>query len=408
MFQKILDLFSNQEAFKEYLDAVNTDPINTDPINADPINTDPINTDPVNDTQPQVIPREPNKLLILLNQFFNKDNLNMLVTFLGIFIVLYLVLGIYFRIFGMTSQESLISSINIIFLLLVAVTGLSNYYQLDDNKKNNLLGHLYSSFKNNLKDVKITFSLIVMIGFISGLKKLLRLPSQDGNSSFILDTSNLILWITLLLNITVICFTDLLNIPVFTIIEYAINSTLYGENVKDINNITETTTIASKPITPQPAEEVFNVSNNIYTSEDAPDVCSALGARLASYDEVEDAYNKGADWCSYGWSENQMGLFPTQKDTWQKLQSNNGMKNSCGRPGVNGGYIPNPKMRLGVNCYGIKPQASDTDMKRMATSKIVPRTSKDIVKERKISFWKENADKMLNLNPHSKGDWSVY
>ena len=65
-------------------------------------------------------------------------------------------------------------------------------------------------------------------------------------------------------------------------------------------------------------------------------------------------------------------------------------------------------MRLGVNCYGVKPQASESDLERMATSNIVPRSSKDIVTERKIEFWKENADKMLNLNPHSKGDWSSY
>ena len=37
-----------------------------------------------------------------------------------------------------------------------------------------------------------------------------------------------------------------------------------------------------------------------------------------------------------------MAFFPTQKDTWEKLQANEESKNTCGRPGVNGGYMGNP------------------------------------------------------------------
>jgi hypothetical protein len=290
--------------------------------------------------------------------------------------------------------------------------GINKYYHLDDDKKNNLLEHLYTTFKSNVKDIETTFGLIVVLGFIVGVKKILHLPTPDGGSSFVLDMSNFLLWAILLINILLVFFIELLNIPVIKIIEDVINNILFGEVIYYHSNNEEEIpnggTEHSAPTTPQPAEEVFNVSNNLYTYEDAPHVCSALGARLASYDEVEDAYNKGADWCSYGWSENQMGFFPTQKETWTKLQSDNAMKNSCGRPGVNGGYMHNPKTRLGVNCYGIKPQASELDKERMATSNIVPRTSKDVVTERKVAFWKENAAKMLNLNPHNKGDWSSY
>ena len=188
-----------------------------------------------------------------------------------------------------------------------------------------------------------------------------------------------------------------------------INKILHGTDNDDdeiINSSSDKSGSGDK--NPQPAEEVFNVSNNLYTYEEAPHVCAALGARLASHDEIKGAYEKGADWCSYGWSQNQMGFFPTQKETWEKLQSNTARKNSCGSPGVNGGYMPNYKMRLGVNCYGVKPQASEKDLERMATSNILPRSRKDIITERKIKFWKENADRMLNLNPHSKSDWSLY
>jgi hypothetical protein len=64
-------------------------------------------------------------------------------------------------------------------------------------------------------------------------------------------------------------------------------------------------------------KQVFNIPGNYYNYEDAKAICDAYGARLASYNEMEEAYNKGAEWCSYGWSDNQMALFPTQKDTWR-------------------------------------------------------------------------------------------
>jgi hypothetical protein len=101
----------------------------------------------------------------------------------------------------------------------------------------------------------------------------------------------------------------------------------------------------------QNKNEVFNIANNLYTYDDAQAVCSAYGAQIATYEQVEDAYNQGAEWCNYGWSDGQMALFPTQKDTWNKLQKTKNNKNDCGRPGINGGFIDNPYVKFGVNCF---------------------------------------------------------
>ena len=60
-------------------------------------------------------------------------------------------------------------------------------------------------------------------------------------------------------------------------------------------------------------KEVYNIPDNRYTYTDAKAICQAYGADLASYNQVEQAYNKGAEWCNYGWSDDQMALFPTQK-----------------------------------------------------------------------------------------------
>lgn len=160
---------------------------------------------------------------------------------------------------------------------------------------------------------------------------------------------------------------------------------------------------------PVSQDEVFNISNNLYTYDDARNICSAYGAKLASYDDMEKAYNGGAEWCNYGWSEGQMAFFPTQKTTWTELQKSDKKKNNCGRPGINGGFMANPNIKFGVNCFGKKPKASDSDLVRLtAASQADPLTPEDLATNAKIKYWKDNADKMLVLNSYNKKKWSEY
>jgi hypothetical protein len=169
-------------------------------------------------------------------------------------------------------------------------------------------------------------------------------------------------------------------------------------------NIISGNVIVKKP------DEVFNISNNLYSYDDAQAICTSYGARLANYDEIEDAYNHGGEWCNYGWSKGQMILFPTQKNTWDKLQTNEKTKNNCGRPGVNGGYIHNPSVKFGVNCFGQKPVPTDADLRMMAAqqNQPVPNTKEDTLLDKKVRFWKENADKLLKLNSFNGNKWSEY
>lgn len=104
------------------------------------------------------------------------------------------------------------------------------------------------------------------------------------------------------------------------------------------------------------AKEVFNVGGNEFTYDEAAAVCAAYDADLATYDQVNSAYEAGAEWCGYGWTQGGMALFPTQQATWELLQQEIDVKKrtSCGRPGINGGYF-NPQNKFGVNCYGVKP-----------------------------------------------------
>ena len=102
----------------------------------------------------------------------------------------------------------------------------------------------------------------------------------------------------------------------------------------------------------------FNISQNEFTFSDAPLVCKAYGAELASYDQVLDAYHRGANWCNYGWSQNQMALYPIQEKFYEDVQAGPvEHKDDCGKPGINGGYFEDASLKFGVNCYGVRPKA---------------------------------------------------
>jgi hypothetical protein len=105
-----------------------------------------------------------------------------------------------------------------------------------------------------------------------------------------------------------------------------------------------------------------------------------------------------------------MAFFPTQKSTWFKLQEDPETKNNCGRPGINGGYIENPYVKFGVNCFGKKPKPSDNDLAYMSASqeKIKPTTPEQTLLDKKVQFWKENASQMLHLSGFNKSQWSEY
>jgi hypothetical protein len=153
-------------------------------------------------------------------------------------------------------------------------------------------------------------------------------------------------------------------------------------------------------------KEVYNIPDNRYTYTDAKAICQAYGADLASYNQVEQAYNKGAEWCNYGWSDDQMALFPTQKKTWDRLQTIEGHENDCGRPGINGGHISNPNVRFGVNCYGYKPFITPAEQNVMQNTPIHPVSMKDLKLQEKVEYWKKRIPEIL-ISPFNKNSWSI-
>jgi hypothetical protein len=171
----------------------------------------------------------------------------------------------------------------------------------------------------------------------------------------------------------------------------------------DVDTTPEPTTTKTLP-TIIPADQVFNIPGNYYTYDDAKSLCNAYGSRLANYSEIENAYNNGAEWCNYGWSDDQLALFPTQAETYKNLQQIPGHEHDCGRPGINGGYISNDKVRFGVNCYGKKPKMTDIEEQLMETSTPYPLTEDDIMMDKKTEILKKKLPEIL-VSPFNYNNW---
>jgi hypothetical protein len=154
-------------------------------------------------------------------------------------------------------------------------------------------------------------------------------------------------------------------------------------------------------------KQVFNIPGNYYNYTNAKALCQAYGANLATYKQIEDSYKSGAEWCNYGWSDGQMALFPTQQKTFDNLQNIKGHENDCGRPGINGGYMVNPQLRFGVNCYGNKPKITSEEEELMKTTTPYPETAEDIAFQKRVDYWKNKVDDIL-VSPFNYNTWGSF
>ena len=180
--------------------------------------------------------------------------------------------------------------------------------------------------------------------------------------------------------------------------------------------IPDPTEIENKQIRKKPKKtskkEVFNIDNNAFTFDEAAMVCKAYNSELATYDQLLTAHKKGANWCNYGWSANGMALYPIQDKFHKKLKnSSSKYKNSCGKPGVNGGVFQNKELKFGVNCYGVRPRPDEDKI----VYNDIPDTSIPELKE-EINFEKEFLEEIKNkidkgiieVRPFSNNKWSKY
>jgi hypothetical protein len=160
-------------------------------------------------------------------------------------------------------------------------------------------------------------------------------------------------------------------------------------------------------ILPPGGNEVFNIAQNKFTYYDAEPLCNALGAELATYEQVKDAWEIGADWCNYGWVKGQMAVYPTQKETYDKLQMGPvDQRNVCGTVGLNGGYFDNPEFKYGVNCYGKKPSQTAHDEAMLMAEGKAPKRPETLRVDELVAEYKDQADALF-VKPFNDAKWAT-
>ncbi len=136
-------------------------------------------------------------------------------------------------------------------------------------------------------------------------------------------------------------------------------------------------------------DEVFQISNQMYTFDEAKCKCESYGGRLASKAELTQAYNNGAHWCNYGWIEGHEAYYPVQQceldrkaknikdyndmlkkhhedpdkytlkmvnEARQKMYRENSLDFCGSSAGLNGGKFEDKNIRFGATCIGKKPK----------------------------------------------------
>jgi hypothetical protein len=358
----------------------------------------------------------------LYHSIFNKSNIVLVIWFLIIYFIAYFILGFVFKKDNDSPyfQASLSKMIDFLILGFLFVFLFTLYFNVSDSDKYEYLTFSGKQITDFIQQPTSFISTICFIFVFYITIYLFRIPMEKNTKSVFVYIIETVIWL-LLLVITIYDFFKYILLPDADTIDRYFDEligkkprpsttpkTITGNIKIDGSNAGNTVSRSGNTVSSN-NKEVFNISNNLYTYEDAQNICKAYDAELATYDQIEESYEDGAEWCNYGWSAKQMAFFPTQKDTWEKLQKTNG-KNNCGRPGINGGYFDNPNIRFGVNCYGVKPKPSDTDLSRMHGKQfdILPKTSEDIELDSKIKFWKDNAAQLLELNSFNNYKWSEY
>lgn len=163
-------------------------------------------------------------------------------------------------------------------------------------------------------------------------------------------------------------------------------------------------------------EEVFHIKENKYTFDDARNVCKAHGAKLATFEQMVNAYEQGANWCGYGWIEGSPrsdstsndsiqahAYYPIQHDFYSEIQSNevHGLKDQCGTPGLNGGAF-DKDTTFGANCYGVKRDPTSDEMENSSAMSHV-----DLMNEAEIQRLKLEPAEYSAFNTYD-GKWSAF
>ena len=254
--------------------------------------------------------------------------------------------------------------------------------------------------------VLIIIGIVIIIYYLlfSTLGKTTTGDSVNGKGLLFME---ILLWGMFVLLVVLNGMTYLFNIDITASIKNLFSPIPELDIIVDSDNLAGDRISNNSPVPElKLTKQVFHIPDNTRTYQDAKAICRAYDARLATWKEIDTAYDKGADWCSYGWSDGQMALFPTQYNKWATLQGKKGHEHDCGRPGINGGYIANPDVKFGVNCYGYKPKMTQEEAEAMKLSPLYPKTKREMAFDKRVDYMRNNLAEVA-VAPFNHNNWSV-
>lgn len=270
---------------------------------------------------------------------------------------------------------------------------------------NNIIDNFYENLNNFGTNPFVLIVLIIIIIIYYVIFSFLGNSNNESDKK----SSGFALFESLLLAIAIILIfinglAYFFNINIITEIK-----NLYSENpeieVKSTKKDTSNNDLSlNNFLKNEPEKESYHIPGNNFTYHDAKAVCKAFNSDLATFKQLQESQKKGASWCSYGWTQDQLALYPTSDFDWKKLQETSDQKYSCGLPGINGSYLDNPYVKLGANCYGVKPYKSKLEVDLLGDDHNIPKSEKEILFNERVKYWKNRLGNIL-VYPFNNKNW---
>jgi hypothetical protein len=221
-------------------------------------------------------------------------NMSMLLGVLGVYFIIYFVLGKFFN-KGENPDGfnlNLSRSLDMLFLVMLGIITYSVYQSHQQNPDAGFIQGIATNFVDYINNPASAFTTAAFIVMFYVIAYLFRIPMDPLTKPTFMSIIEGGVWVIFIIVLFIDFFKYVLKISFFDLFPFfaPAKSTPKPEPAvvpKDDKCKTE-------PVD-DPKSEVFNVSNNRYTYEDAQAICKAYDSTLATYDQVEKAYNNGAE-----------------------------------------------------------------------------------------------------------------
>ena len=221
----------------------------------------------------------------MLDSVFNQNNLIIVGWFVGVYLVVYLGLGIFYKKKGEESsfKKNAKKIVDFLFVILLVFMLITFFYLLSKDEQNQYTEDIYNTIISYLDNPYSLLPIIAILIAFYVVIYLFRIP-LDENKPFSVSFIEGLLWVTLVIIVLVQFFKQVFNLSLLDFVNEMQETKQELEETSE-DNTTET------PVTSE--NEVFHVGNNKYTYDDAKAICKSYNAELATYQQVENSYKNG-------------------------------------------------------------------------------------------------------------------